>query len=143
MALRSALSARCVASAWTIWPSVARRTCGEFFPPMRDIIIKRARTWLYRKMHRNNGLSNSLAGSPLFPSWPVYISDTSGYDFRKGLASVSEENMLDVRDRRPHLCEKQSIIRFPEPSAHFSTHVHLDQRELLDVLRVDLVEVGG
>jgi hypothetical protein len=32
-------------------------------------------------MHRNNGLSNSLAGSPLFPSWPVYITDTSGYDF--------------------------------------------------------------
>src|SRR5665648_1034124 len=84
MALWSALSARCVASAWTIWPSVARRTCGEFFPPMRDIIIKRARTWLYRKMHSNNGLSNSLAGSPLFPSWPVYITDTSGYDFRKG-----------------------------------------------------------
>jgi hypothetical protein len=39
-------------------------------------------------MHRNNGLSNSLAGSPLFPSWPVYITDTSGYDFRKGQASA-------------------------------------------------------
>ena len=51
--------------------------------------------------------------------------------------------MLDVRVRRPHPGAEQSIIGFPEPSAHFPAHVHLDQRELLEILRVDLVEVGG
>jgi len=44
--------------------SSARRTCGEFFPPMRRITIKQTRTW-----HRYNGPSNVLAGSPLFRSW--------------------------------------------------------------------------
>jgi endoglucanase len=48
--------------------------------------------------------------------------------------------VLDVRVR-PHPAE-QLIIRFPEPSGHFPAHVHLDQRELLEVLLVDLVEVG-
>jgi hypothetical protein len=35
-------------------------------------------------MHRYKGRSNALVGSPLFPSWPGYITNTSGYDFRKG-----------------------------------------------------------
>jgi hypothetical protein len=34
----------CAASAWIKWSSSARRTCGEFFPPMRRITTKRART---------------------------------------------------------------------------------------------------
>ena len=46
-----------------------------------------------QKVHRNNGLSNSLAGSPLFPSWPVYITDTSGYDFRKGQVIFGEAHL--------------------------------------------------
>jgi hypothetical protein len=41
--IAEASSAHCVASAWTIWSSLARRTFGESFPPMRDFIIKRAR----------------------------------------------------------------------------------------------------
>jgi hypothetical protein len=35
-------------------------------------------------MHRSGGLPDGLAGSPLFPSWPDYITNMSGYDFRKG-----------------------------------------------------------
>ena len=35
----------CAASAWIKYSSSARRTCGEFFPPMRRITIKRAPTW--------------------------------------------------------------------------------------------------
>jgi len=44
-AMRNLWSARCAASAWIKWLSSARRTCGEFFPPMRRITIKRVRTW--------------------------------------------------------------------------------------------------
>src|SRR6476661_963569 len=51
--------------------------------------------------------------------------------------------MLDVHIPSPHRGAQQSIIRFPEPSAHFPAYVHLDQRELLEIVRVDLVEVGG
>ena len=49
--------------------------------------------------------------------------------------------MLAVRVR-PKPGPEQLIIRFPEPSGHFPAHVHLDQRELLEILFVDLVEVG-
>ena len=38
-------SAHCAASAWIKYSSSARRTCGEFFPPMRRITIKHAPTW--------------------------------------------------------------------------------------------------
>jgi hypothetical protein len=38
--------------------------------------------------------------------------------------------------------KEQLIIRFPEPSGHFPAHVHLDQRELLEIVFVDLMEVG-
>jgi hypothetical protein len=51
--------------------------------------------------------------------------------------------MLDVRLRHAHPGAEQSTIRFPEPSAHFPPHVHLDQRKLLQIPRIDLVEVGG
>ena len=42
-----------------------------------------------------------------------------------------------------HPGAEQSIIRFSEPSANFPAHVHLYQRELLKILRIHLVEVGG
>ena len=42
----------------------------------------------------------------------------------------------------PHRGAEQLIIRFPEPSGHFPAHVHLDQRELLEILLVDLMQVG-
>jgi hypothetical protein len=47
--------------------------------------------------------------------------------------------MLNVRSRRLHSGAEQSIIRFPKSAAYFAAHVHLDQRELLEILRVDLV----
>jgi len=51
--------------------------------------------------------------------------------------------MLDVCLGRSHPGAEQPIIRFPEPSANFPAHVHLDQRKLLQILLVDLVEGGG
>jgi hypothetical protein len=45
MAALNALSAHCAANAWIKCSSTVRRTCGEFFPPMRRITIKRAPTW--------------------------------------------------------------------------------------------------
>jgi hypothetical protein len=45
MELRNASSAPCAASAWIIWSSSARCTCGEFFSPTQRITIKRARIW--------------------------------------------------------------------------------------------------
>jgi hypothetical protein len=46
-------------------------------------------------MHRSGGLPDGLAGSPLFPSWPDYITNMSGYDFRKGqdLEKTGKEQM--------------------------------------------------
>ena len=57
--------------------------------------------------------------------------------------SAGPENVLDVRVWRPHPGAQPLIIRFPEPSAHLPAHVHLDQRELLGILRADLVEVAA
>jgi hypothetical protein len=51
---------------------------------MRRITIKRARTWHYRKMHPCVEQSNGLVPLSLFPSWQGCITNTSGYDFRKG-----------------------------------------------------------
>jgi hypothetical protein len=67
----------------------------------------------------------------------------ASYALRMKQSSAAQENILDVRIRRPHPGAEQSIIRFPEPSANFPAHVHLDQRELLQILLVDPVEVGG
>ena len=59
-------------------------TCGEFFPLMRRITIKRARTWHYRKMRPCIEQSNVLAPSSPFRSWLDCTTNTSGYNFRKG-----------------------------------------------------------
>ena len=48
--------------------------------------------------------------------------------------------MLHIRVR-PHPGE-QPIVSFSQPPGHFPAHVHLDQRELLEILLVDLMEVG-
>src|SRR5262249_21516628 len=48
------------------------------------ITIKRARTWHYRKMRPCIEQSNDLAPLSPFPSWLDCITNTSGYDFRKG-----------------------------------------------------------
>ena len=45
--------------------------------------------------------------------------------------------MPGVGFRHAHPGAKQSIIRFPETSANFPTHVHLDQRELFQIERAE------
>ena len=62
----------------------ASRTCDEFLLCMRPITIKRARTWHYRKMRRCIEPSNDLAPLSPFRYWLDCITNTSGYDFRKG-----------------------------------------------------------
>jgi hypothetical protein len=51
---------------------------------MWRITIKRALTWHYRKMRPCTELSNDLAPLSPFRYWLGYITNTSGYDFRKG-----------------------------------------------------------
>jgi hypothetical protein len=51
---------------------------------MQRITIRRALTWHYRKMHPCVEQSDSLVPLSLFPSWQGCITNTSGYDFRKG-----------------------------------------------------------
>ena len=46
--------------------------------------IKRARTWHYRKMRPCIEQSNGLVALSRFLSWQSYITNTSGYNFRKG-----------------------------------------------------------
>src|SRR4029077_19897647 len=55
---------------------------------MRRITIKCARTWHYRKMRPRIEPSNDLALSSPFRSWLDCITNTSGYDFRKGQSRV-------------------------------------------------------
>jgi hypothetical protein len=73
------------------------------------------------------------------------LAHQAGYWAEKERVRLRSPNeaTLHVRLRHTHLGAKQSIIRFPEPPANFPAHVHLDQRKLLEILRVDLVEVGG
>ncbi len=49
------------ANAWTTSLSSAKRTCGEFCPRMQTITIKRARTWLCRRMRRYGEPFSGLA----------------------------------------------------------------------------------
>jgi len=82
-----------------------------------------------------------LGVDELAPDLVVDEVGEAGGRGRPGASSAGQENVLDVRVR-PKPGAEQSIIRLPEPSAHFPAHVHLDQRELLEILLVDLVEVG-
>ena len=61
-----------------------RRSASAADPPMRPITIKCARTWHYTKMHLCIEPSSDLASLSASRSWPGYITNTSGYDFRKG-----------------------------------------------------------
>lgn len=40
-----------------------------------------------------------------------------------------------------HFAAEQSLIHFAKPATHFTTHVHLDHRELFDVLLIDSMQV--
>ena len=57
MGLRNVRSAPCAASASTKCWFLAKRTCGEFSPPMRHTTTKRARTWRCRRC-------SSISGGP-------------------------------------------------------------------------------
>src|SRR5450759_4301528 len=89
------------ASAWTKWSSSARRTCGEFFPPMRRITIKRVSTWHYKKMRPCTEQSNDLAPLSQFRSWLGCITNTPGYDFRKGHAQYSSVLAVSIARGQP------------------------------------------
>ena len=67
--------------------SSARRTCGEFFLPMRRITIRLVRTWHYGKMRPLIEQFNDLAPLSPFRSWLDCTINTSGCDFRKGQPS--------------------------------------------------------
>ena len=54
--------------------------------PMRRITIAPVRTWRYKRMRPCGELFNGLAALSLYPFWPGYIINMSGYDFRKGQA---------------------------------------------------------
>ena len=64
--------------------SLVSRICGEFLFLMRRITIKCAHTWHYKKMRLCIEQSSDLVSLLPFRSWPDYITNTSGYDFRKG-----------------------------------------------------------
>ena len=63
-------------------------------PSHKTFTIERARTWHYRKMRPCVEQSNGLVPLSLFPSWQGYITNTSGYEFRKGQALKSATGSL-------------------------------------------------
>jgi hypothetical protein len=81
---------------------------------MHRITIRRALTWHYRKMHPCVEQSDGLVPLSLFPSWQGCITNTSGYDFRKGQDPKWSEN------RRVH--ETFSLVKsVSEPSGNADT----------------------
>jgi hypothetical protein len=71
---------------------------------MRRITIRRALTWHYRKMHPCVEQSDGLVPLSLFPSWQGCITDTSGYDFRKGQVHNSTRQGITS----PLICSSQA-----------------------------------
>ena len=63
---------------------LAKRTCGEFSPPMRRTTIKRARTWRYGRMRLYIGRCSETEPLSPYQFCRVFIIGTRGYDFRKG-----------------------------------------------------------
>ena len=59
-------------------------------------------------------------------------------EFRQGMKDIIFKEL-----GRSHPGAQQPIIQLSDPSANLPAHVHLYQRELLEILRIHLVEVGG
>ena len=59
---------------------------------MWHITIRLARIWLYAKMRPYGEPSNGLAALSPSPFWPGYITNMSGYNFRKGQAYLVRDN---------------------------------------------------
>jgi hypothetical protein len=91
---------------------------------MRHITIKRARTWHYRKMRLCTVQFNDLAPLSLFRFWLGCITNTSGYDFRKGQVA-SDTSRLS--------CGKPSEARVFTPIRESSgeSRLHKPARETL------------
>jgi hypothetical protein len=66
---------------------------------MSGITIAPARTWRYKRMRPCGELFNGLAALPLYPFWPGYIINMSGYDFRKGQGPPQHKQARWVFDR--------------------------------------------
>ena len=56
---------------------------------MWHITIRLARIWLYTKMRPYGESSNGLAALSPSPFWLGYITNMSGYNFRKGQVQES------------------------------------------------------
>src|SRR5450830_1939474 len=66
---------------------------------MRRITIKRVSTWHYKKMRPCTEQSNDLAPLSPFRSWLGCITNTFGYDFRKGhRADVEPQIVADSKE---------------------------------------------
>ena len=65
---------------------LAKRTYGEFSPPMRRITIRTAPIWRYRRTPLYIGPSSETGPLSPYPFCRVFIIGTRGYDFRKGQA---------------------------------------------------------
>ena len=78
---------------------LAKRTCGEFSPPMRRTTTKRARTWRCRRMLLNIGRSSETEPLSPYPFCRVFIIDTRGYYFRKGQALADRVSASLLRGR--------------------------------------------
>jgi hypothetical protein len=65
---------------------------------MRRITIAPVRTWRYKRMSPCGELFNGLAALSLYPFWPGYIINMSGYDFRKGQRQNLRETPDFARD---------------------------------------------
>jgi hypothetical protein len=65
--------------------------------------MRRARTWGWRRTRRYDDPSNDLGPSSSHQSYPAYIINTCGYDFREGQVVVDAVG-----------CEPASASKFPD-----------------------------
>ena len=56
-------------------------------------------------------------------------------------ALAGPKDVFDAFVRRRQLDSEKHVVRVPEPPRDFSTHVHLNERELFQVLCVEPIEV--
>src|SRR6476660_9315112 len=61
---------------------------------MRRITIRRAHPWHYGKMRHWVEPSNLLGALSPFQSWPGYLTDTAGYNFRKGQVYLNPFSLI-------------------------------------------------
>src|SRR5680860_207642 len=125
MAVLNGRSAHWAASAWIKYSSSARRTCGGFFPPMRRITIRRARTWHYTKMRLRTDRSNDLAPLSAFRSWLDCTINTSGCNFRKGQVARANKRFVETKTlEAAELPDTPSHAPALHPPADFGDKCH-------------------